>query len=68
MSQQHPTHNYFGENIPLKAWEEDKTHYCIIKNSGHVMVIQPSDGRDDDQVVLSVDQIAQLYEATRSAQ
>ena len=62
----HPAHNYFGENIPLKAWEEDETHYCVIKHSGHIMVIQPSDdGRDDDQVVLSVDQIEQLYKETR---
>ena len=64
--QQHPTHNYFGECVPLKAWEEDDTHYRVIKDSGHIMVVQSGGNSigEDDQVVLSVDQIEQLYKET----
>jgi hypothetical protein len=64
MAQQHPTHNYFGECVPLKAWEEDDTHYRIIKDSGHVIVVQSGGSTTNDQVVLSYDQITQLYAAT----
>jgi len=64
MTQQHPTHNYFGECVPLKAWEEDDTYYRIIRDACHVIIVQSGGKTTDDQVVLSVDQIEQLYKET----
>ena len=68
MSKQNPENNYFGECVPLKAYEEDDTHYRIILHSGHVMVIQSGGKTINDQIVLSVDQIKQLYEETCNEQ